>query len=309
MNRTDRLLGIVLELQAKGWLRAEDLAATFEVSKRTIYRDMDALAETGIPIMSQAGQGYGLVPGFFLPPVNFGVDEAVVLLLGADYIAKHFDSSYAQAAHHASSKIEAVLPERLRAEAQAQRGIMYFVNWTGDLAQTDMLRKLRQALLLRRQIEFGYYARYGEGRGETRVVDPYALVNVFNHWYLTGYDHARQDWRNFRLERMEQVAVLPRTFVRDLQFKLGPRPSDDRDLIVKVLFSHEVARWVQEEHNFFTLEEEFRDDGLLVTFAVRREDDLFTWLLSWGAQARVLEPEGLIERLRTAASEILALYQ
>ncbi|MBE0690863.1 MAG: HTH domain-containing protein, partial [Anaerolineae bacterium] len=133
MNRTDRLLGIVLELQAKGWLRAEDLAATFEVSKRTIYRDMEALAETGVPIMSQPGQGYGLVPGYFLPPVNFGVDEAVVLLLGADYMAKHFDASYAQAARRAESKIEAVLPDRLRAETHAQQAIMHFVTGAGDL--------------------------------------------------------------------------------------------------------------------------------------------------------------------------------
>jgi len=68
MNRTDRLLAIVLELQAQGKRRAEDLAATFEVGKRTIYRDIQALCEAGVPVISTPGQGYSLVEGYFLPP-------------------------------------------------------------------------------------------------------------------------------------------------------------------------------------------------------------------------------------------------
>jgi hypothetical protein len=83
MNRTDRLLAIVLELQARKEVRAEDLAATFDVSKRTIYRDMLALAESSVPIVSIPGQGYSLVEGYFLPPLAFNTDEAIMLLLAA----------------------------------------------------------------------------------------------------------------------------------------------------------------------------------------------------------------------------------
>src|SRR6185369_16491558 len=98
MNRTDRLLAIVLELQAKGWQRAEDLAETFEISKRTIYRDMDALAESGVPVVSSPGQGYSLIEGYFLPPVHFSPDEAIMLLLGAEFMAQSFDAQYRSAA-------------------------------------------------------------------------------------------------------------------------------------------------------------------------------------------------------------------
>ena len=92
MNRTDRLLAIVLELQGKGHQRAEDLAETFETSKRTIYRDMLALGEAGVPIVSIPGRGYSLMQGYFLPPLSFTTDEATMLLLGSDLMAHNFDA-------------------------------------------------------------------------------------------------------------------------------------------------------------------------------------------------------------------------
>ena len=90
MNRTDRLLAIVLELQGKGWQRAGDLARTFECSKRTIYRDLQALGESGVPLLSQPGRGYSLMDGYFLPQLSFSTDEATMLLLGSDVMAQAF---------------------------------------------------------------------------------------------------------------------------------------------------------------------------------------------------------------------------
>ena len=110
MNKTDRLLAIVLELQGKGRQRAEDLAATFETSKRTIYRDVLALCEAGVPIISIPGQGYSLMKGYFLPPLSFTTEEATMLLLGSDFMARNFDAQYRLAAESASRKIGSVLP-------------------------------------------------------------------------------------------------------------------------------------------------------------------------------------------------------
>src|SRR5919109_5410206 len=114
MNRTDRLLAIVLELQAAGKRRAADLAATFEVGKRTIYRDILALCEAGVPIVSVPGQGYSLMKGYFLPPLSFTTEEATMLLLGSDFMAQNFDAQYRAAAQSAGRKIEGVLHEKLR---------------------------------------------------------------------------------------------------------------------------------------------------------------------------------------------------
>src|SRR5438034_11136074 len=101
MNRTDRLLAIVLELQGRGRLRAEDLAATFETSKRTIYRDIQALSESGVPLLAVPGQGYELMEGYFLPPLSFTTAEASMLLLGSDFVAQNFDAEYRAVAESA----------------------------------------------------------------------------------------------------------------------------------------------------------------------------------------------------------------
>ena len=106
MNRTDRLLAIVLELQAHGWRRAEDLAATFEVSKRTIYRDVLALGEAGVPLVAEPGRGYRLPDGYFLPPLRFSVEEAVMLLLGSDVVAQAFDAGLSD--QHAVERVGVV---------------------------------------------------------------------------------------------------------------------------------------------------------------------------------------------------------
>jgi len=89
MNRTDRLLAIVLELQRKGQQRAEDLAVTFEVSKRTLYRDMQALSEASVPIIAIQKKGYSLARGYFLPPLRFTTEEALILALGSDFMIRH----------------------------------------------------------------------------------------------------------------------------------------------------------------------------------------------------------------------------
>src|SRR5215813_3304882 len=127
MNRTDRLLAILLELQAKGCQRAEDLASTFEISKRTIYRDMQALAESGVPVVSSPGQGYSLVEGYFLPPLHFTIDEATILLLGADVMAQSFDAQYQAAARSAGNKIQAVLPESRKEAVRELKSSMRFI--------------------------------------------------------------------------------------------------------------------------------------------------------------------------------------
>lgn len=111
MNKTDRLLAIVLELQRNKVLRAEDLAATFETSVRTIYRDIQALSEAYVSVIGAPGQGYSLMEGYFLPPVSFTVEEAVTLLIGTDFIEQWFDVHYGRKSRTSRGKIEAILPE------------------------------------------------------------------------------------------------------------------------------------------------------------------------------------------------------
>lgn len=314
MNRTDRLLAIVLELQGRGRQRAEDLAATFETSKRTIYRDIQALCEAGVPLMSTPGRGYSLMEGYFLPPLSFSSDEATMLLLGSGVMAQHFDAQYRAAAESASRKILGVLPEKLRGEVQALQESIHFVE-SGVRAKTQeqtKLQHLRRAILQRTRVRFRYHRRQGSDDApapDEREADPYALIHVGDAWYLTAYCHLRRGIRVFRLDRMDDLTLLSTTFTRPAGFRVGVRPPEDRSVTVRVLFAPEVARWVREAPSFFTVSMEDTPDGLLVTLQVRQERDVFQWLLGWGRSARVLEPASLQRLIAEEAGAIAQTYQ
>ena len=312
MNRTDRLLAIVLELQSHGKRRAEDLAMTFEISKRTVYRDIQALCEAGVPVVAEAGRGYSLVEGYFLPPLRFTVDEATMLLLGSDVMAHSFDSDYRAAAHAAARKIAGALPEATRDEVQTLRENIRFIAHSsfGTSATAELLQQVRGAIAKRRSIRFRYSARFSSdttAEQEVREADPYALAHVSGQWYLVGFCHLRHDIRHFKLERMDTLTVLERSFTR--QENTATPEEQPRTVEVRALFDWQIARWVREARSFFTIREEERAEGLLVTLLVRHEEEVLQWLLSWGAGVRVLAPTSLIERVAAAAEAIVQHYR
>lgn len=313
MNRTDRLLAIVLDLQRNGHRRAEDLAATFETSKRTIYRDIQALCESGVPIVAQAGRGYSLVDGYFLPPVSFSADEATMLLLGSQFVADNFDSHYGDAARSAGHKIEAVLSDALREEVARLRESIVFVTppTLGRDAMTGRLQQLRRAIIERRTVRFQYHTRYsGDGRSarNRRDADPYGLIHYGDSWHLIAWCHLRKDYRNFKVARISELSVTDSVFVRDAGFRMDPPEDDKRHLLVKALFDQEAAPWIRESRSYYIDEMEDLPDGLMVTLRVRVEDEVFQWLMSWAGQVRVLEPESLQLRLVEGAKNILKNY-
>ncbi|HEV2582649.1 MAG TPA: YafY family protein [Ktedonobacteraceae bacterium] len=316
MNRTDRLLAIVLELQGKGHQRAEDLAATFETSKRTIYRDMLALGEAGVPIVSMPGRGYSLMQGYFLPPLSFTTDEATMLLLGSDFMAQNFDAQYREAAQSASRKIEGALSEKLRDEVRYLQSSIRFVAASPQTPENArriaLLQQLRRAIIQHTTVRFTYHARHSQdGKSEQtrREADPYGLIHFPAGWHMTGYCHLRQGIRNFRLDRIDDLELLPATFQRPANFVMRRDRESDREIVVRVLFDHDIARWVQEARSYYVVAEEETPDGLLVTLTIRQESEILHWLLSWGRHARVLEPESLRERLAEEAEGMVTQYK
>jgi predicted DNA-binding transcriptional regulator YafY len=312
MNRTDRLLAIVLELQGKKRQRAEDLAATFEVSTRTIYRDVQALCEAGVPMVSIPGRGYSLIEGYFLPPLSFTTDEATMLLLGTDVMAQNFDAQYRAAAQSAHRKIVGVLPDRLRVEVHSLQNSIHFVAQGMGIRPDEAakLQRVRRAILDRTTLRFRYHTRYpldGERQPNLRDADPYSLTHAGGAWHLAAYCHLRRAVRTFRLARMDDLTTLEATFERPADFQLqrrdlfGPGSFD-----VHVLFDAEVTRWVRESPSFYAVAEEETPDGLFVTLHVRQESEILQWLLGWGRHARVLEPESLRERIAEEADAMAA---
>jgi predicted DNA-binding transcriptional regulator YafY len=312
MNKTDRLLAIVLELQRHGMRRAEDLAETFETSVRTIYRDVQALSEAGVPVVGAPGQGYSLAGGYFLPPVSFQAEEAVALLLGLDYVEQQFDAGYRARAAEARGKIEAILPEAVRREtARVRAGVKLLAPRAGG-EQQSALAALRSAILDERTVQFRYVKKVPEpdgSRDSIREADPYGLVLVDGKWMLIAFDRRRQALRHFRLSRMSGVEVTDERFRLPADFDLRAyEPADDRDVVVRLLVKPELADRVLETNYYYSESAEETAEGLLLTLRVRHPLEVLGWIMGWGAGAVVLEPEMLREQIKQKFSEALKRY-
>lgn len=310
MKRTDRMLALILELQANGWQRAEDLADRFGVSRRTIYRDMTAMAESGVPVVSEPGRGFSLVEGYFLPPLHLTEDEAILMLLGADYVAQAFDEQYEQIATSAMQKIRLVLPSHIEQKADELLDCFRFVATQPERQQSagDTLRMLRRAIVESRTVNITYYSRplvHDDAHYTERDIDPYALAFVNRIWYIVAFCRLRNDLRHFRLDRIGDITLLPSRFERPPGFvPEGPTLGNNPET-VRLLFDNQIARWVEEDMPYNTDRIEHTAEGLMMTIKVRRVEDILQWVLGWGSRVRVLEPEHLRQRIFKEAEAIL----
>ncbi|KQR40707.1 YafY family protein [Deinococcus sp. Leaf326] len=310
MNRTDRLLTIVLELQGRDRVRAEDLARHLGVSKRTIYRDVLALNEAGVPVVSVPGQGYSLMPGYFLPPLQFSAEEAVMLLLGSDVTAQLFGGGPAEAARQASRKIGAVLDPAMRDEVAFLLDNLRLVRQGGGeeaQATRDKLRQLREAVTRRRVTRFSYH-KPGSA-AQTRQAEPHGLYLLGDVWLMAAFDQERRALRSFRVDRMEDLELLGDVFSRQPGFRLAREEARrDRPLAVRVLFAADRRREVRERLPFYTTGTQETPEGFVVTLRARTVQEVLPWLLSWGADAQVLSPAPLREHLRDEGRRLAQRY-
>jgi predicted DNA-binding transcriptional regulator YafY len=314
MNRIDRLLGIILTLQGRRRMTAADLAARFEVSARTVYRDLEALAELGVPVVATPGRGFSLAPGYHLPPVMFTAEEASALAL-AGGLFRHFVAHEGRAAlETALRKVDAVLPEETRAQVAETCRRVCLISWPHRAVPLDgeLPRLIRQAIAERRRLAVTYHARSTAETAE-RSIDPYALVYYAGDWHLLGYCHHRAGIRQFRLSRMEAPRLLPDRFVMPAEadaqaFWANSAHGRTGDCVARVRFSAAVARWVRERRHYAWEEEEETPKGVQVTLRVDRWEELLPWLLGWGGDVEVLSPAELRTRVTEEARRMLAKH-
>jgi len=208
MRRADRLFQIIQHLHHDKVITAYDLANFLEVSERTIYRDIQDLSASGVPISSETGSGYRLMKGYQLPPLMFNEEELAALFIGAQMVQAWTDQSLARAASHALQKIESVIPERLKPELEQQNIII--PNIPTDEKVTGQLTVLRQATKQQFKILFNYTREDKEK--SLRTVHPLGLFYWGKVWTLVAWCLLRDDFRHFRLDRMENVAMLDKHF-------------------------------------------------------------------------------------------------
>jgi predicted DNA-binding transcriptional regulator YafY len=209
MRRAERLFRLVNEMRTRSVSRAEDLAAQFEVSIRTIYRDIAHLQGSGLPIEGEAGVGYLLRPGFDLPPVTFTNDQIDALAVALSFAESLDDPSLASAAKEVRAKIQASLPlPEMRQLADAP-----FYSLRRSTGAPEHASALRRAIRLRRVVRMTY--TNGQGQRTERLLRPLAIWNFDEGWMFSAWCDLRQTFRTFRFDRVTQLLLTDQVFDKD----------------------------------------------------------------------------------------------
>jgi predicted DNA-binding transcriptional regulator YafY len=206
MRRADRLFQLVERLRRRRRAQTgSELAEALGVSLRTVYRDVQDLVASGVPIRGEAGVGYALDASFDLPPIMFDEEEIEALMLGARMVEAAADPALARAAQGVVAKVRAVLPKRL--EDQIESSPLYAPRFHLNARGRAGLEELRGAIRDRRKVALEYQDR--EGASTVREVEPLGLYYWGTHgWSLGAWCALRSGFRNFRLDRIHAMKVL-----------------------------------------------------------------------------------------------------
>jgi predicted DNA-binding transcriptional regulator YafY len=209
-SRLSRLAAIMTQLQSKTLITAKEIADRHQVSIRTIYRDIRALEQAGIPIATEEGKGYTLVKGFKLPPIMFSEEEANALVTAEQLITKNKDQSFVNHYKDAITKIKAVLrySEKDKLELLAQR-VVFRQNLDNDTT-SNHLSKIQKAITNFKVTQIEYFSLNDEL--SHRTIEPFALYSTQENWIMIAWCRLRKDFRAFRLDRIRALNLLAENF-------------------------------------------------------------------------------------------------
>lgn len=208
MRRADRLFQIIQYLRGRRLTTAQWLAEKLEVSERTIYRDIKDLMLSGVPIEGEAGVGYVLRQGFDIPPIMFSKDEIEALVIAVRMAKTFAGSKLARSTQLALDKIEAVLPDNLKAELDKPR--LYTPEVLSNKKTANTLDEIREAINLKQVIQIEYLSL--EGKKSTRDVRPLGLFFWGKIWTLASWCELRQSYRSFRVDKIQSVQLSSKSF-------------------------------------------------------------------------------------------------
>ncbi len=315
MNRVDRLMAMVLHLQSRRVVRAEDIAADFEISVRTVYRDLAALGEAGIPIMAEAGIGYSLVKGYHLPPVMFTAEEASALFMGSKLVENLTDASLRTHMESALLKIRSVLPrDRQDYLDRLERSTAVVSSGSSALPRisSGTLIPIQRALAQRRVLAIDYR---GAQRPEItrRQIEPLGLAYYGENWHLIAYCRLRRDVRDFRTDRICKLQVQPEFFSGhddfSLQRYLDEAAREGKFVTARVRFKPEIMERVRREWSCRLVDEKTDPEGVVVTLLGYSLEWLAGWVLSYGSKAEAVAPEQFKALVAAEAESMAAQYR
>jgi predicted DNA-binding transcriptional regulator YafY len=304
-NTSSRTLRLLSLLQTHRFWPGDELAERLGVSERTLRRDIDRLRELGYPVEARRGAdgGYQLAAGAALPPLVLDNDEAVALAIGLRAAAQGAITGIEDASVRALAKISRIMPPTLRRRVDALRAMTIPVAWSaGPNLDTTVLTTIAQACDDQERLRFWYTALNGERT--SRHVEPHRLVALGRHWYLVAFDLGRDDWRSFRIDRLDNLRTT------GMRFQPRQLPAEDAATFVRAgmqnlptrrrieVLLHAPAARVRPMVGQWGVIEEIDD----ASCRLRMTTDSLDWpalaLGSIGAEFEIVRPPELIEHIR-----------
>lgn len=209
-KRLSRLVAILTQLQTTRLLTATQLASKFSVSVRTIYRDIRALEQAGVPILTEDGRGYSLMEGYKIPPVMFTESQANALILAEQLVLKNKDSSFIKDYTEAVDKIKAVLRQADKDKANLLAERTRFEQNLNRERNSSNITGLQQALTNFFLVKISYTNE--QDISTDRIIEPFALISTVENWLLIAWCRLRNEFRFFRLDRITKMQVIHEKF-------------------------------------------------------------------------------------------------
>lgn len=303
MNRFDRITAILIQLQSRKIVKAQDLAERFEISLRTVYRDISSLAEAGVPIIGEAGVGYSIMDGYRLPPVMFTKEEARTFITAEKLMEKFTDLSTQSQYQSAMFKIKSVLRsseksmvETLENHIEVRQSAKPF--YGEDSNTLDILLKS----ITERKITKINYNSLGFQDLTERVIEPVGIYHENDYWYTIAFCHLRNNYRNFRSDRILKIELTD----KDFQHKHAPLKDflsqswDTKNLrLIRIKIDKNKSHYIRNQKYYYGfVSETVTDDGVEMSFLSASLDAFALWYLMLATSACILEPESLKDKVR-----------
>jgi predicted DNA-binding transcriptional regulator YafY len=316
MNRIDRLTAILIHLQTKRVVKAEEIAGRFEISLRTVYRDVKALMEAGVPIGSEAGKGYFIVDGYHLPPVMFNQQEASAMLTAGKLVEKMTDDSIRKAYESALLKIKSVLNDSEKDHLENLQSSIEVFRYPDQKQEypNQYMAEIQKAISQRNVLQLEYYSNNTE-QHTAREIEPIGVVYYSAHWHLIAWCRLRNGYRDFRIDQIQKLITTNNSynsrnlFTLQEYFQSLTQAHADMEKVV-VLFDKSVAKYVRHARYYYGyVSEEEVDDRCKMTFLAASLRSFCRWLLMYGNSVEIESPDKLKETMEEMVDELVIHYK
>jgi predicted DNA-binding transcriptional regulator YafY len=307
VNRLERLTAILIQLQSKRIVKAQEIADRFEISLRTVYRDVKALEEAGVPLIGEAGLGYSLVEGYRLPPVMFSREEATAFLMAEKILEKYADAQSFQKYQSALYKIKAVLRASEKSFLEKIDTHLAVVKRSSPPAkdiETPDLQVFLEAIVEKKVLGISYQ-KADDSVDAPRYVEPVGVYLQNNYWYCIAFCRLRNDYRNFRLDRVKSMESTTTFFQKNhptLKEYLNALAADSELFKIVIRVNKAQVRYLDNQKYYFGLvSEEPKGDQIEMTFLTNADEGFARWFMMLSGNATIIEPAYVKERVKHLA--------